>query len=279
MKNKKKRTKKMIAVIVCSCFVGCLLSAGLGLQIAFNAADEIKVWRPDYEAVDLSELLEKEELSDEDYRTLYAQTGLTKIGIDRARAKTGGKQLICEIQENYFMEYQIINSRFAPFICTDRIDGEAQAVYLENGDVVVTSSTHLSGYRMGHAGLVTDGENGYVIQAMAYGEPTYVGKISDFTSRVNFMIFAPKCDEETKQAVAEYAETLVGTEYSALTGIFTDKYSANKTQCAHLVWYAYMQFGIDLDSDGGGLVTPHDLARSPQLELVQVFGFDPVTLW
>ena len=45
------------------------------------------------------------------------------------------------------------------------------------------------------------------------------------------------------------------------------------TQCAHLVWYAYKQVGIDLDSDGGILVTPYDIQNSPYLEVVQSYGY------
>ena len=46
-----------------------------------------------------------------------------------------------------------------------------------------------------------------------------------------------------------------------------------------LVWYAYQKFGLDLDGNGGALVLPFDLANSSQMELVQVFGFDPDRLW
>ena len=51
------------------------------------------------------------------------------------------------------------------------------------------------------------------------------------------------------------------------------------TQCAHLIWLAYAQFGYDLDSDGGWIVTPKDLANSPLLEVVQVYGMDPDRPW
>ena len=46
------------------------------------------------------------------------------------------------------------------------------------------------------------------------------------------------------------------------------------THCAHLVWYAYKQFGYDLDSDGGRIVTPRDLYESPMLEIVQIYGME-----
>lgn len=38
---------------------------------------------------------------------------------------------------------------------------------------------------------------------------------------------------------------------------------------------AYRAAGIDLDSNGGWLVTPKDIAYSEELELVQAYGFDP----
>lgn len=95
--------------------------------------------------------------------------------------------------------------------------------------------------------------------------------------------------------VASYAEEqLVGVPYQLLAGILgRDAYRGEEalagdgafgpsevvgealtgTQCAHLVWYAYMQFGINLDSDGGLFVTPYDIQNSPYLEVVQVYGY------
>ena len=44
------------------------------------------------------------------------------------------------------------------------------------------------------------------------------------------------------------------------------------TQCAHLVWSAYHHFGWDLDGNGGLVVTPRDLIRSDQLDVIQIYG-------
>ena len=54
---------------------------------------------------------------------------------------------------------------------------------------------------------------------------------------------------------------------------------AEKTHCAHLVWYAYRSYGYDLDGDGGRIVTPKDLSKSSLLEPVQVVGVSPMGLW
>ena len=45
------------------------------------------------------------------------------------------------------------------------------------------------------------------------------------------------------------------------------------------MWQAYFNFGYDLDSNGGAIVVPKDIATSPLLEVVQVYGFDPDRLW
>ena len=286
MKNKekaKKLSKRVIALIIAGAIIGSILLCALGFEIAFLVADTIEVWSPDYEKTDLTEILSKETLTDEDYEILYSQTGLTKVGIDRAlmRGETGKKR-IKDIQDEYFNDYTVENDLFAPYVCTDRLaDGKSMLnTYLEKGDIIVTSSTHISGFRIGHSGIVTNADLGRVMQAMAYGTPTFEGRIGDFTSRVNFMILSVKCDGEIKSKAADFArESYRGVPYSGFIGVFTKKETTEKTQCAHLVWQAYREFGVDLDYNGGMLITPKDLANSPDVELVQVFGFDPVKLW
>ena len=51
------------------------------------------------------------------------------------------------------------------------------------------------------------------------------------------------------------------------------------TQCSHLVWYPFKQFGYDIDSDGSWLVTPKDIANSDLFEVVQIYGVDPSDIW
>lgn len=287
MSKTRKLSKKIIALIVVGCILGCIAITALGMWIAFKEADKIECWSPDYDMIDISGLLNKSELSDEDYEVLYRQTGLTKIGIDRCLGRgVAGKNRILAVQRDYFGEYVVVNDLFAPYICTDFITDKngtevyITSSYLENGDILVTSSTHLSGWRFGHAGLVTKGSTNEVLQASAYGSTSALETVYDFTSRVNFMIFSPDFEQSLKDEVAEFArENLIGMNYDVTAGVLSNKNKVQRTQCAHIVWYAYNQFGIDLDSDGGLVVTPRNLALSPYLRLVQVFGFDPDKLW
>ena len=80
--------------------------------------------------------------------------------------------------------------------------------------------------------------------------------------------------------VAAFAvRELTGIRYSLTAGIFGAKYQENptSTQCAHLVWTAYMRYGVDLDVNGG-LIVPQDFL-SDKVEVVQAYGFDLDTLW
>lgn len=283
-KQKFKRfSKRITAIIVCAAIIGSIFLVLLGLQIAFMAADTIKYWRPPYDKVDLAPILAKKQLTEEDYQTLYAQTGLTETGVNRALARgSAGKNLILEIQKDYFTDWQTANEAIAPLACTDFLanKGKARTTFLENGDIVVTSSTHISSVRIGHSGLIVDAAKNRVLQANVIGSDSSYGGMGDFTTRINFMILSPKVSSEDKQRAADYAaNNLVGIPYHPFAGLMTDKNGTDYTQCSHLIWRAYKEIGLDLDSNGGGMVYPRDIANSPDIEVVQVFGFDPVKLW
>ncbi len=70
-------------------------------------------------------------------------------------------------------------------------------------------------------------------------------------------------DVETKEAQENDDRT--GSGYTKIVG----------TQCAHLIWCAFREFGYNLDGDGGLIVTPKDLYESPLLEVIQVYGMKP----
>lgn len=256
----------------------------LFLCFAFLLSDaKAAVSMPTEEKIGIESLLRKQTLSEEDYALLYRQTGLTKIGIDRARTRgEDGIVRILSVQACRFTKYEVEHDVFAPLMCTDYLANGKLSVagFLEDGDILITSSTHFSAFRMGHAGIVTDAERGEVLQATAYGQTSRIGTVGDFTNRMNFMILRPKADAATRKAVANYArENLHGIPYHAFAGILTKKNTvAVGTQCAHLVWYAYAAAaGIDLCDHA--LVLPYDLATSDKAEVVQVFGFDQKTLW
>lgn len=279
---KKKNSAIARGKYVCRSILAFGVFLATSLQLGLYVSDgKIECWVPDYEQIEIEAILGRERFTDSDYEILFAQTGLTPPAIDRAK-KYGdeGVRRILEIQEHYFTNHEIKHKLFGPWTCTDYIEGRVRNIFLEKGDIVLTSSTHVSSCRIGHAGLVVDDAREEVLQALTYGALSSVGSVRDFLNRVNFMILRPKVDPEIRERVAQYAkEKLVGIPYSGFAGIFTNQTALMKTQCAHLIWRAYHEYGVELGGGKRAPILPYDIAISENLELVQTFGFPPDTLW
>ncbi len=71
--------------------------------------------------------------------------------------------------------------------------------------------------------------------------------------------------ELINQAVA-YAEAKLGTPYD----FFFNKYNDSRLYCSELIWhgYYYGTYSLDLDTNGGSMVTPADIYQNPNLTLV-----------
>jgi len=243
-----------------------------------------KSWKhfyPDYARVDLTSILKKTQLSDEDYEVLYRQTGLTKLGID-GFLERGDLNKILRVQNFFFKKQEVSIEHFNPFTYSEKINAHAPMARLEAGDIIVTATTRVSWWRYGHAALVVDGDNALIVESIAPSSSSEINHATDFDHLANFMILRPKLEAEVKAAVAAYAQNeLLNIPYRFTVGILTKKFpeELKASQCAHLVWYAYKKFGYDLDSDGGGIVKPQDMALSEYVEVVQAYGFDLDTLW
>lgn len=249
------------------------------LQYGVYANHKSGAWTPDYEMCDILSVLEKKNFSEEDYEILYAQTGLTKTAIDEL-VSAGKTEKILRIQKAFFTEYEWVNEPFAPFTCSDRLNEVIPLAELEDGDIIITPNSHFSFFKTGHVALVVDAANGRILNATGYGNKSGLEDITELSCRPGFLILRIKAEKEIRNAVVEYAkDNLTGLKYSLLSGIFEEDGKITKTQCSHLVWYAYNHFGIDLDSNGGLFVWPNDISNSTELEVVQVYGMDPEKLW
>ncbi len=304
-KEKKKLPKRIIALIIAGAFVAVLGFTLLGFAIAFWVSDGTAyVWTPPYDMLPESELkavYEKEELGDGDYELLFEQTGLTKVGIDRARQKANGWARVAAVQKSYFKQRGVKTELYAPLVCTDRLDGDsAEIIYLERGDILITSSTHFSGFRIGHSAIVTS-STGRVFQSNQVGVASGYATASEmFGNRINFMVvrIKPEYFSDSKTDDRQYRDNLdrvtsyieqdlKDVPYSVFTGVFTKKDSLAGTSCAHMIWYGFKhfddvnggKFNLDLDSNGRLLVVPKNISESPYVELVQTFGFDPEKMY
>lgn len=269
-----------------------LFFLNLGLQTFW--AHREPFFSPDYERAALAPILEKNSLTDDDYQTLFLQTGLTKSAIDQLLTYgQGGVEQIVATQEGFFTHYDTECIKMLPgrFTCEDMILDEngyrtaaVPLALVQPGDIIVSFSTHTFGWRHGHAGLVVDSANGITLEAVVMGSDSAQVDMQHWRTYSNFMVLRVKdVTAEERQEVAKFAvEHLDGIPYRLTSGIFGEKAQAVESalgaQCAYLPWYAWQSEGYDLDGDGGRIVTVADLAQSPLVEIVQVYGIDPRTV-
>ncbi len=281
-KSKKNITKRVLIILLALLlFVGAVLG-GLYMGCWYTKNFWDRRWYPDYAKEDISDVLGKGELTEEDYELLYRQTGLTKLAVDDMRDTAYGRSRILEVQDAFFRKYTVVHEKFAPFTYAEQTQGQSVLCDLQDGDILVTATTRVSWWRYGHAALVVDGENDEIAEVLAPGEVSDTTSAHTFAVLADFIVLRPKVDPEVKAELVEYVlSDMMDVPYNITAGILSPKFKKELTgtQCAHFVWYAYKKFGIDLDSNGGMTVKPQDIFRSERVEVVQAFGFDLDALW
>ena len=243
-----------------------------------------------YAVVDIEGITKKPILSEDDYETLYLQTGLGKPAVDEILQMEEGQEQLMEYQHHFFNPPDISIDMLSPVTAEEvfKLDEEHPEGFLiapvQDGDIVITASTNTLGVRHGHAAIVIDAENGKTLEAFTVGQPSGVQNLKKWNKYTTFMILRLKdVSQEITEEIAKFAkENLTDLSYHILAGIKTKLNPIEQlivTHCSHIVWYAYMYMGYDIDYDKGVIVTPRDIAKSPLLEVVQVYGMDPITLW
>lgn len=292
-----------------------LLGCDIFLLVENDLAEVRARTLPSYPMQPLTDVLGKDVFTEEDYDFLYRQTGLSRIAVsefEHTMSKDDLSKTLSEFQAALFFEGERGHTVVVEGVCYHDVvltkEGEpfsAPTVARKPGDVLVTSSTHTIGWAHGHAAIML--KNGDMLQSAAMGYPSQklaqsnsVAGLCYFNESANFIVLRLKdevaetlkgafgipqdasCDD-VRAAISDLAaERLVGIDYSLTVGVLSPKDQGERptgTQCAHLVWQAFRYFGLDIDSDGGLVVTPRDIARSGLFDVVQVYGFDPLTLW
>ena len=158
--------------------------------------------------------------------------------------------------------------------CEERRPSPGRLENLQPGDLLVTFSTHTLGWRHGHAALVID--SGTVLEAAMPGTVSGFSSSDSWTTYASLLHLRVRgISEHQQNAVADYAAAhLSGLPYGFFCGLGREKAPSTprSLQCAYLPWFAWQSQGIDLDSDGGQLVTVLDLAGSPQLDVIHSWG-------
>ncbi|MBM6939580.1 hypothetical protein H7U37_13795 [Pseudoflavonifractor phocaeensis] len=278
--------------VLCYRLLGVAAAVILFLTAAQLFAHRHAQFYPDYPMTDLSAIPEQDRLSEEDYETLFLQTGLGKAGVDDLLSLgQPGKDQILDTQTAFFAKTATDCGSLGITTREDHVvDGDGNITYacpmapVEEGDVFLSFSTHTLGWRHGHAGVVVDAANGRTLEAVLIGYDAATASVSHWSCYSTFLHLRVKdITPEEQEAIADYAMAhLDGVPYHLTSGVLgpdkvqdpdADSFGA---QCAYLVWYAlYQGAGYDTDSDGGRIVTVGDLAESPLFEIVQVYGLDP----
>lgn len=233
-----------------------------------------------YEKTDISDIIRKESLSDDDYIEIFWQTGVSPYAI-KELVKEQNFSLIERLNDLYFEKPKIESTYIAYPITAEEINKTRKTpiVNLKDGDILVSFNTHTFDWRHGHCGIVIDAENDVLLEHMSLGNTSCLTKISDWGRYPGFLVLRYE-DEDVASKASLYAkENLLDINYNIFAGLLKkDKSSESPIEgshCSHIVWQAYKALGIDLDSTGGMIVTPKDISMSDSLKVVQIYGIDP----
>ena len=286
MVEKLRTRKKLRALCTLIILFGIML---LGIFIAENLTELRARHVPQYSMADLGEYVEKEELNEDDYSTVFLQTGLGKEGFDQLRAFTlSSRQMegkLQELQKGIFEPGELNCRKIGIITHEERMEEpwttNTKIIYgmLRDGDVLLSYSTHSLGWRHGHAGIVVDAENGKVLEAAIWGENSELRNARHWLTYPTFIHLRLKEEYQTpgyETLLTEYSmENLHDIPYGLVSSLWMKMQNeVENTQCAYEVWQAYQQLGLDIDSDGTFLVTPQDIAGSEYFQVVQAYGVD-----
>lgn len=263
--------------------------------------------RPGVEWVDVRGLLEQGQPGEAQLDVLSEQTGLHPKVVGRMLAE-GREAELLQIQQKYFAPVRLKSLNTTPLTISEQlVDEEGHVSFgmplvdLQAGDILITKNSRFLGWRNGHAALVINPQEGLLLEAVMPGTNTRLSTISKWSYYPSFQVLRLKEEYRRRQGeskeilperIARYAEEhLIEVPYQLWAGVWNRSFQVvpamvqaeaadggregtiKGTQCAHLVWYAYKQFGIDLDSDGGIVVTPNDIQNSEYLEIIQTYGY------
>ncbi|HAX73960.1 MAG TPA: hypothetical protein DCY20_10595 [Firmicutes bacterium] len=152
-----------------------------------------------------------------------------------------------------------------------------QITDVQNGDILISKSSHTLLYRHGHAGIVVDAANGLVLEAIGYGTPSLIQPLDKWNYFPTVKVLRLK---DADEAVGDEIAQIALTKYQGITyDILAHRQDVDSTHCSDIVWKVFNEFGYDLDSTGGIFVSPQDISKSEYLEEVMSFGFSNTRPW
>lgn len=297
--------KRFVRILGASSLFAMTISAILALWT--SRAETFAHYRPEYAKIELLPILQKDELTEEDYSILFRQTGLARAGIDELRA-SGQQEELLYLQQRYFANPEIECLHNNLFIRSERLvkdkgTGETSAFSVmpvgaalsakepeldfasligkleptaaafsaselsqkivfsvnemewntvkqniataqtekqnqnaalsvvspsgvpdsfmpfptvQTGDILITYSGHIFGWRSGHAAIVTDAERQLTLEAITMGCDSRICSLADWEEYPSVALLRLKdASPQERQQIAAYAEEhLQGLPYS-----------------------------------------------------------------
>jgi len=266
------KTKKAFAIIL------VLFFTVLYLRHIKNANEVF--YQVNYPKEDISEVLSKDSLTEEDYNLLFKQTGLSPY-VSKKLIENGNKELFLKMNELYLNTPEIKKDFVAfPVTASERnLHQITPLVDLKKGDILVTFNTHTLDWRHGHCGLVLDEEKGVLLEHMSIGNLSCLTYADNWGGYPSFVVLRYPEERVSEKAVEYAKEHLVGIDYNILAGVLkkdkSDEKVPESSHCSHIVWQAYKAAGVDIDPNDGIFVTPLNIAMSDKLQVVQLYGLNP----
>lgn len=268
LKMLKFNKKTVLSVLWCYCVISLYFASKFYIE-------GITHIYPSSEKSDISFIAEKDSLNNEDYAFILNQTGLGKSAVNSLSSLSE----LEEYQQIYYSPIDFICKRNSPVSSEEYVPKPLlKFADIEDGDILITRSSHVFSWRNGHAAIVINAEEGRTVEAVVIGRNSSVQSLDKWEHYPNVTVLRLKnASSEERKSIAEAAENyLVGRPYNLIVGFLPRKYRSiekqGSTQCAHLVWLAYASAGYDIDSDKGLIVTPKDIYESELLEVVQTYG-------
>lgn len=246
-------------------------------------------YTPSVNAIDLSPILTKSTLTDEDYALIYTQTGIAKPLTQELQTMPHFTEKMLKFQANYLRKKKVRWLYIFPVTFEERLIDQngLDTIGFElgpyhNGYILFTKAAHSAFWHHGHCGLVVDEAHGKTLEAIHMGSGCALQNISKWQYYPTFKMMRLK--NTSLEQLNRISHTAYANLQSATYHLLAQKDSDSsliptKTQCALLIWQAFYQFGYDLDAQDGLFVTPKSLASSPLLEVLQIYGFNPEKVW
>ena len=258
-------------------FIASFLLVLIALCFYQFYSEEQAFYKVSYPKEDISSLIQKEELSTDDFMTIYNQTGVSPYAA-RELIENKDYETLEKLNVLYFEEPDISKNFIAyPTTLEERNSSQnTPFVNLKKGDILITFNSSTLDWRHGHCGLVLDEVEGKLLEHTSIGNVSCITNLSDWASYPGFVILRPEDENVAEKAVSYAEKTLVGIPYNLFSGLI-NKETSRDSHCSHIVWRAYKEAGLDIDSSKGMIVTPKDIAMSENLDVVQIFGINPKT--